>query len=418
MGTRLLDQLYHAFNTVRDDAIDYVKQERFDTQEKLYQALFYMDPLEGDELRYLEPRLEGAAAELYSMISEFEISGRMAWPAGDYSTVSRALKNLPRWPALARWSSAGFEAQKNTAAMEVEVRTMTIWQAFGAPYFGALWNTKHSTRRDGKVRAIPESVFTFVYAGGGAGVVAVGDGPRATPKALTALHCVSFGSKIAKSPAIVMNSLGEIGIFRTEKFSREDDYAVGTIEGMDLTPAKTSTGKSQRQATVVAYGSPSTRSMYGSPMHIEWPWQQVLRAEDFLPDEPPSDAAELEAANLQAEKELEDLVEDTYLYDFTHNFFFKKQGRIHLDQYGKIKTFGSASAIFHHTATKAGGMSGGPIFRGKVLIGIHTGYCDEGGADGKECVREYESMGVLARLALGLEYRDRVALDWVALDDV
>ena len=101
----------------------------------------------------------------------------------------------------------------------------------------------------------------------------------------------------------------------------------------------------------------------------------------------------------EAKDDYDDLVEYHELYMYNNNFFHKQPGVIKLNWPKKqVKTIEPNSPEFHHSATAAEGMSGGPIFRGNVLIGIHTGWDDEA----------KRGIGLLARFALSKDYRDRV----------
>lgn len=402
-GTDLLSQLYEVFTNVHEDAVAYVGD--FKTQTDLYTALFHMDKLvSGKPPRYLEPSLSGAAATLYGAIRRFDLNLTSPWPAGDYNTVRDALNDLPQWPALAKWTLAGYVGPEDDAATAIEVRTMTIWHAFGVPYLVALWNLKHPARGN----KLPPSVFAFVYDGGGAGVFVASGGTQIEAKALTAFHCVSYEEGIRESPAIVMNTSGQVGIFKPERTNRKYDYAVGSIRGMTMEPATTE-GDITTNTTVAAYGCPSTRSDYGTQLPITWPWLDAKASivNEFFELRKKANSSRKKKSRKsepvlmqEASEDYAELVEDHALYMYDNNFFYKQTGVIKRNK-TQVKTVKPNSPDFHHTATAAAGMSGGPIFSKKnVLIGIHTGWDDEAGY----------GLGLLARFALGISYRDRVTL--------
>lgn len=335
-------------------------------QPQLYQKLLTLQPALEGECVYLEPALieNDAPYILYNRICNLKLNNRALWPAGDYDTIAQAVADV-NWPATFKWSKTGHEVG---SVKDRHVVSFCIWESFGVPYFNALWCSMN-------VDDIPESVFMFVYSGGGAGVCIEQDNKHNKRVGFTALHCVTFDRQRA-TKCLIMNSIGKVGIFKPTIKIKKHDYAFGDligVEGIEPAPRLSSPSTATE---VVAYGAPSGRATYGGKfMNIKWAWMVPIRHELLKEDATTtlwSDVWKVEEGDerpMTAREWISEIEKSGKVGNWTKNYFHAESGAI--DEEG---AFTSEDGVFQHYATVAEGMSGGPIFIEGKLLGIHQGY--------------------------------------------
>lgn len=382
----LVERWYADMKSVEAVSRPWVQQ--FKNQEELYRALFKMKRVTS-EAAFLKMNLDPRSPPglLYKKMSEVALDMDSAWPSGDYNTVRDALNSEINWILKSKWETAIFSEEEETDRLLLTMAPMAIWECFGAPYFVALWNALRNKA--------PDSVFMFVYSGGGAGVCSsLGTG-------FTALHCVSFEDGIDASRCIVMSSSGDLGIFEPEEMSREHDYAFGKLVGLDsiVTAPRLLDVPEYRKADVVCYGAPSSRdNRSGVSTNIKWPWLSVLKR--CVPD---TDI-------------INKIVKNNTRWSWGTNYFCKVTGEMNT---AEMNMENVRNGVFAHDATLTAGMSGGPIYCNNQLVGIHQSWCETG--RGPDCrYRAGKSLGLLldfaerhvaARLAVGTAgYHDRTLL--------
>ena len=362
----LLETLYEGMRGVEDTAREWVKG--FKSQEELYRALYEMKRITS-RYAHLEMNFDARSPPgiLYSKISGADVDLDTLWPGGDYNTIRDAMNTELNWVLLSKWKRTGFKEEAPTDRVFATMAPVVIWECFGAPYFVALWNAVHNDA--------PESAFMFVYSGGGAGVCSSeGEG-------FTAMHCVTYEEGVDATRCIIMDSSGGIGIFAPTVMSRSNDYAFGTITGLNIAPAPPLlTVPTERKAEIVCYGAPSSRVWSDTSTDIRWPWLSVLEGR-------------------YDRDTIDTIVTENTRWSWGNNYFCAVEGTMSTAEMTTAR-----NGVFSHNATLSAGMSGAPIYCNGQLVGIHQSYCYTGA--GPDCRhRKHKSLGLL----LSFAERDRGA---------